>query len=346
MIIRSTILAATAFALTTTLASAASVIVKDDGIFVDFRKEIGPEAVLGVQLIKTKRIPEDGRKHGLPPNDGALPTKLARNVHPRFVAKEWIDRDVVLAPVADTQAMWINFIDPSSYGGFHGAAASYPFALIVATGKVNAIDGKELKLDLRAEPDTKKHNFVVTGTLHEAGLQRWLDGYKTDDSTVRQFVGTGHSSHTSVEEYMTGKLQWGGIQFYVVPMKAESYEKVKAEKARKEAKRARQAAEAAKDGSRAASPRMAAPAEIHVSAGGKIDQVVNFPKYPASDFDTTKAVRFWVTLVEHNAWPVLTGKSAPAPTTDVEKPAAKQSPFADAPGVKKKGAVDQQTKWN
>ncbi len=341
--IRFATILATASIAAMTSAAAGTVTVKDRAIIVDFRKEVGPEAVMSLELIKTRRIPEDGKTHGLPPNDGALPTALARNVNQRFVDKKWLDRDVVLAPVSDTQAMWINFTDPTTYGGYHGASANYPFAVMVATGKINAIDGKELQLVLKADTNTKEHNFIVAGPLHDAGFQRWLDGYKDGPTTVRQFVGTSRSSGTSVEEYMTNEVKWGGIQFITAPMKVAAYEKLKAAR---EAERKR--LEAARknnpgDSNRAAAPR--STVEIDVTAGGKISQVVNFPAFPASDFDMSKAVKFWVTLVDHRAWPYLTGTAAPAPTPDVHNPDPKPSPFANAPGVKPKNAVGQKTDW-
>jgi hypothetical protein len=307
-----------------TQAHAASVVITDSSVIVDISSHT-PEAVLAFEAVKTKRVPEDGRTYGLPPNMGALPLALARNANQRFVKGEWVGRDVVLMPVANTQAMWFNFTDPTRFGGYHGANSSYPFAMIIGTGKVNAISGDELDMALKADAVTSTHNYIVTGSLFRPGHQRWLDGYKTGPKEVRQFVATSRGSGTSIEEYLTGSVRWGGIQIVVYPLKRNVWERVKHEYSPE--------AYESEGVTRSVSP------EVDMSAGGKIDQVVEFPHFMPSDYDQSAGVRFWVTMVDHDAWPLLTGSSAPAP---VVTPAPTPSPFAKAPGV---GMVEQNKKW-
>ena len=297
------------------LAVAGTVRIDDGHIMVDFRNEMGPAAVLSIELVKTTRVPEDGREHGLPPHLGALPLKLARDVNQRFVDHRWLDRDVVLAPVADTQAMWINFTDPSVISGYSDTSAHYPFAIIVATGKINAINGEPLTTKLYADGSTHSHNYVVTGAFKEPGRQRWIDGYKVGPRTVRQFVAVSRDSHTSVEEYMTGRVQWGGIQVIVYPLRWDVWERLQSR--RDYSSRSR----------RGGSGRSAAP-EKDVAAGGEIDQEIVFPNFGPADFDQDNGVKIWITMVDHYAWPYLTGEQAPNP---VLTPPESESPFQGAP---------------
>lgn len=299
---------------------AGSVVVEDSNIIVDLRDAAGPTAVLSLELQKTKRIPEDGKAHGLPPYGGALPLSLARNATQRFIPREWLKRDVVLAPVANTQAMWVNFTNPTRFSPFSEAAASYPFAIIMATGGVNVFDAKPWTDQLRADPVTRQQNYVTSGSLFRSGHQRWVDGYKVRDGVVRQFVATSRGSGTSIEEYLTGQVRWGGIQIAVYPLKAEVWERVKGSYMA--------------SGTRSrglGGTRSARSLEMDMSAGGEIQQQIEFPAFAPSDYDQAKGVRFWITMVEHDAWPYLMGTQAPRPLLNSSNDTP--TPFAGAPGV-------------
>ncbi len=311
-------------------ASAGQVVVNDKMVIVDFTKTMGPEAVLGIELIKTTRVPEDGKEYGLPPNLGAIEALLARDANKRFAKPEWLARDTILAPVEHTQAMWINFTNPQRLGGYHGANASYPFAMIIATGKLNAISGEPLgDLNLKAEVFPPSHNYIVTGGLGLKGHQRWIDGYKVGPKSVRQFVAVSRGSGTSVEEYLTGKTEFGGVQIVVYPLKPSVWVRVKGQY---------------ESSGSARSARSAPAGEKDIAAGGLIRQNLEFPAFLPADFDQTAGVKFWLTMVDHEAWPYLTGKVA-APAT-VTPPAKEKSPFADAPKVgPPNGSVSQGKKW-
>lgn len=288
---------------------------------------------MSFELVKTHKVPQDGRAHGLPPHMGRLPLALARDADQRFVSPKWLNRDVILAPLADAQAMWINFCDPPTFGGILGQATNYPFAIMIATGKVNSIDGSPYEEVLRADPYSQKHNYVVPGTLGGSGRQRWLDGVKMGDGTVRQFVATTLEAGTSIEQFMTGKVEFGGYQVFVVPMRADIWEQVKPRYRSMSATRGMDEPQFESLGG--ATRGMSR--EMHVTAGGQISQQVECPKFTPDMFDMSQAMHFWITLVPHQAWPALTGTSAPRPTPD----AAPHSPFAGAPGVKSPNAVGQ-----
>ena len=51
--------------------------------------------------------------------------------------------------------------------------------------------------------------------------QPWLDGYCVEKGVIRQFVAMPLGQGYSVEEQLSGKPEWGGVQILVYPMKAE-----------------------------------------------------------------------------------------------------------------------------
>src|SRR5207249_10448567 len=92
-------------------------------------------------------------------------------------------------------------------------STSYPFAVKVAAGKINAVTGELWRRGLQADPQ----NYLV---LPE---QPWLDGFAVRKGVIRQFVAMPLGAGYSAEEQITGKADAGGIQLKVFPMHAEAY---------------------------------------------------------------------------------------------------------------------------
>ena len=108
----------------------------------------------------------------------------------------------VFLPMYQSEALWINF------------AGSYPMAIKVAAGKIDAITGEEWKNEISRRPQ----DYLVVPE------QPWLDGFNVDEGLIRQFVAMPLGSGYSVEEQITGKAEHGGLQILVYPLKAELYE--------------------------------------------------------------------------------------------------------------------------
>jgi len=150
---------------------------------------------------RTLRIPDDGREHFLPPGLGRFPLELVDDYADR-VPEAWREHGGVFLPMYQSEAMWINF------GG------SYPMAVKVAAGKINALTGEEWSEGLCEEPQ----DYLVVPD------QPWLDGFSVKRGLIRQFVAMRLGEGYTAEEQLTGEARHGGIQITVYPMKASVYE--------------------------------------------------------------------------------------------------------------------------
>lgn len=146
---------------------------------------------------RTLRLPDDGKTYPLPPGLGLFPLRHLDD-HAGAVPHVWLERGGVLMPMYQSEALWL---------GFRG---TYPMAIKVAAGKINAVTGESWREGLHHEP---QDHLVSPG-------QPWLDGFATARGVVRQFVATPLGGGMSVEEQVTGSAGFGGIQIQAYPMKA------------------------------------------------------------------------------------------------------------------------------
>ena len=91
---------------------------------------------------------------------------------------------------------------------------SYPMAVKVAAGKVDALTGEPWTNELSRRP---QDYLVVPG-------QPWLDGFCVEQGLIRQFVAMPLGAGYSAEEQLTGEARHGGLQIAVYPMEGSSYE--------------------------------------------------------------------------------------------------------------------------
>ncbi len=165
-----------------------------------FDSQWSQPGVMEVEFQRTLRIPDDGKDYPLPPGLGLFPLRHVDD-HAERAPSAWLKRGGVLMPMFQAEAMWLNF------------DASYPFAVKIASGKINAITGESWQSGLNRKPQ----DYVV---LPE---QPWLDGFAVEKGIIRQFVAMPLGAGYSVEEQVTGQAEFGGIQIQVFPMKAAVY---------------------------------------------------------------------------------------------------------------------------
>lgn len=182
---------------------------KHDSLVFTF-PEVHPDAKLTINLQRTLRIPDDGEDYPLPPGLGKFPLRHVDDFSKSVPAK-WIEHGGVMLPMYQSEALWLNF--RSDYIVGHGTA--YPFAIKVATGKVNAVTGKDWIVRLQRDPQ----DYMVSTE------QPWLDGYCIEKGVIRQFVAMPLGTGYSAEEQITGKADHGGIQIVVYPMKRSIFKK-------------------------------------------------------------------------------------------------------------------------
>jgi hypothetical protein len=174
-----------------------------------FFSEVHPEAKLEIGFQRTLRIPDDGKDYPLPPGLGRFSIKhvddFAKNV-PQL----WLEHGGVMLPMYQSEALWLNF--DSNY--IEDRGTSYPFAIKVASGKINAVTGNSWTDWLQRNPQ----DYMVTPN------QPWLDGYCVEKGFIRQFVAMPLGAGYSAEEQITGAGEHGGIQLVVYPMKRKVFE--------------------------------------------------------------------------------------------------------------------------
>ncbi len=243
--------------------------------------ELHAHAVGALEFQRTLRIPDDGRTYPLPPGLGRFPLRHLDD-HAAALPEAWRRRGGVIMPVFQSEAMWISF-----------ERGRYPFAIRIATGRIDAVSGEDWRDGLHRDPQ----DYVVLP------VQPWLDGYCVGRGVIRQFVAMPLGTGYSVEEQLTGSADTGGVQITVHPMKAERY------RALIEARDDVRLLKAGFDGLMpAAAP---AGAAMGLAPGGRMTQDIYDDPYELSDWDCDHVGRCFVTLLNSLGWVGLTGELPP-----------------------------------
>jgi len=182
---------------------------KRDSLVFNF-SNVHPEANLKIDFQRTLRIPDDGDDYPLPPGLGRFPLKHVDDFAGNL-PQAWIEHGGIMFPMYQSEALWLNF--NSEY--IDDNDTDYPFAVKIATGKINAITGEEWDNSLTKDPQ----DYLVVPE------QPWLDGYCVEKGIIRQFVAMPLGSGYSAEEQVTGKGEYGGLQIIAYPMKRKVFEK-------------------------------------------------------------------------------------------------------------------------
>ncbi len=266
--------------------------------------EIDPDAHASVAMMRTLRLPDDGKTWPLPPGLGTFPLRHLDDFASRL-PEAWRKRGGLIAPMAQAEAMWLNF---SSREGL-------PVALRICTGKIDAVTGEAWSHDLSDDPQ----NYVVLPN------QPWLDGYKVASDAIRQFVAMPLGEGYTAEEQITGAAEHGGLQFLAYPMKKERWEAIKRE--REEERRrsmARMDSAHFEDGVAysmampcAAPARAAAP--MGLSPGGRMKQKIFADRYGIDAWDTSRPSKLFVTLLNSLQWRAITGEDPPPSPATAER---------------------------
>jgi hypothetical protein len=249
-----------------------------EGNTLHFRfPEIHEKAEFSLAFERTLRIPDDDRDYPLPPGLGRIQLEHVDDYADR-APKQWLKRGGIMMPMFQSEAMWISF------------NADYPFAVKIATGKVNAVSGEEWTENLNRDPQ----DYLV---LPE---QPWLDGYCVEKGVIRQFVAMPLGSGYSVEEQITGAAEHGGLQVMAFPMKAESYERLFGRKENV-------LYDTMMDMAPARTMSMSAP-DMGLAPGGRMKQEIYEDDFELSDWDLDNSGRCFVAIANSISWRAITGK--------------------------------------
>ena len=263
---------------------------EDDHLVFRF-PDVHPHATCSIDLQRTLRIPDDGKRHPLPPGLGSFPLRHLDDFTPRG-PENWRERGGVIMPMHQAEAMWLNF---TAHRGDLGV--EYPFVVKVATGKINAISGEEWCGHLNRDPQ----DYAVIPN------QPWLDGYCVEKGLIRQFVAMPLGAGYSVEEQLTGAAEHGGLQIMVWPMKAEGYEQL----VEKERERRELVAERMVPSVHYQMSPLENRTEMGLAPGGRMRQEIYDDPYGLDAWDQRHASRCFVTIANSAQWIAITGERPP-----------------------------------
>lgn len=262
---------------------------KNNSLVCTFPETTTHGATLTISFMRTLRVPDDGKSYPLPPGLGRFYLEHVDD-YAQAVPKSWIEHGGVMLPLYQSEAMWIDF--SSSYIGDH--EASYPFAVKVAAGKINAVTGESWTNGLSRGP---QDYMVVPG-------QPWLDGYCVDKGFIRQFVAMPLGEGYSVEGQLTGSEDVGGLQISVYPMKKEAFEN------RCPRRSSRLVV------SEGVTMYRRVDKGMGMTAGGRTHQEIYQDHFDISEWDMNTFSRCFIHLVNSQTWRAITGNHPPgkAPT--------------------------------
>jgi len=255
-----------------------------------------------VAFQRTLRIPDDGKNYGLPPGLGRFPLRHIDDFADRL-SPACLERGGVMMPMYQAEALWLSF------------SGGYPFAVKVASGKINAATGESWLPGLNRDPQ----DYLV---LPE---QPWLDGFAVEKGIIRQFVAMPLGAGYSVEEQLTGAADFGGVQIQAFPMKADAYfnKEIRPELPTRLAELLpdilpsteyeRNVKEATSPRLHCQSPILGAPSPMGLGAGGCMKQEIYEDPNDLDVWDTSDTSRCFVHLFNALQWREITGENPPNP---------------------------------
>ncbi len=266
---------------------------KKDNLHFSF-PDVFEHAEVSINLQRTLRIPDDEKTYPLPPGLGRFPLRhvddFADDVPPL-----WMKHGGVMLPMYQSEALWLHF----DAGYCPERDATYPFAIKIAAGKINAVTGEAWTDPL----DCESQDYVVSPH------QPWLDGYCVEKGLIRQFVAMPLGDGYTAEEQITGEAEHGGIQVVVYPMKREVFER------RFPKQPLRTQVGEMMEMCMPASPCAPAPAggapDMGLAAGGRMKQEIYDDPYDFDDWDQNAASRCFIHIANSLAWRSITGQEPP-----------------------------------
>lgn len=242
--------------------------------------DVHPEAELAIDFQRTLRIPDDGRDYPLPAGLGSFPLRHVDDF-PRTVPPVWIEHGGVMLPMYQAEALWLHF------------DGSYPFAVKVAAGKIDAVTGEAWRDGLNRDPQ----DYL------SVPAQPWLDGYCVEKGVIRQFVAMPLGAGYSAEEQITGKAEVGGLQIVAYPLKREVYER--------QVQHGDMLWGTAFKAAMSKTFGRTTGAAMGLAPGGRMRQEIYRDHFELADWDQRHRARCFVHIANARQWRAITGEAPP-----------------------------------
>lgn len=282
------------------------------------------KVVFSIVLNKTLRVPDDGRTYPLPPGLGRFQFRKVEDYRTKVPAK-WLEQGGVFTCLSQAEAAWISFQNAEHWR---------PKALKVAAGMINAISGASWSNDLQAcetRGGKKIQDYCVTPP------QPWLDGFKTDENTIRQLVAMPLGQGYTVEGQVTGKEKFGGLQIIVFEPKAGKFPDAPPPSRFRSFDSGMEsfslesavlcAAPMMKSATRGIGGQSAS--EMGLAAGGRIKQEISEDPHGLDTWDQENYGRVFIHVVNSTMWEQITGEKAPASQIDARTYSSYGFPWFD-----------------
>lgn len=241
---------------------------------------------LSVALHRTVRVKDDENTSNLPPSLGNF--EVYRVADFKGKCPESWEEDGYFIAIHKDEAMWMSF------------QTIAPVAIMVGAGSVNACNGKTF------EPKLEKDAYLVSPP------QPWLDGWKSDDGIVYQFVVAEVGDNKTVGEQL---VQTKDHSIAISVFRAKHPEKLKSTNLSLTFGSVYGALECC--GSECA-PQMCCSslgAEMGVGKGGKINQKIYEDPHGIEEWEEKPAKTVKLYLTNASAFSEITGKECPLPVT-------------------------------
>jgi hypothetical protein len=246
--------------------------------------DVHADATCAISFERTLRLPDDDRAYPLPPGLGHFPLAHVADFSDQLPDK-WRKNGGVFLPMAQAEAMWISF------------HSTYPFAIKIAAGRVNAVSGGSWATGLHGRGSAGGQDYVVTPE------QPWLDGFNVGEGVVRQFIAMPLGAGYTAEAQITEEEVHGGLQFIVMPLKAEHY---------------RQSEKQSTHGEVMYSAATGASYDMGLAAGGLMRQKIYDDPFGVTKWDQKHGECCFVYLLNSTQYEAVTARVPPCkpPTAD------------------------------
>ncbi|MBV9833831.1 MAG: hypothetical protein JO055_05455 [Alphaproteobacteria bacterium] len=251
--------------------------------------EVDKRARCEIGFQRTLRLPDDGSTYPLPAGLGQFPLRHIDDYADRL-PDSFVKRGGVIMPMWQAEAMWLHF---------SGGGTSWPCAVKIAAGKINAVTGEAW----RPKPRQQPQDYLVVPR------QPWLDGFCVEKGVIRQFVAAPLGEGITAEEQLSGEAEHGGIQIIVYPMTRTAYDRLFPPRPPSSYEYMPMAAACARG----------MPKSMGLAAGGLMRQEIYDDPYDFDVWEQSVSSRCFVTILNAAQWHALIGEAPPTqPTTAAE----------------------------